>query len=258
MDAGDWQTVKLTAADVYERVLVPAVFEEWVPRMLAAGRVTSGDRVLDVACGTGVVARGAVGVVGAEGRVVGLDLTEPMLTVAQRVEPAVVWQLGDAMDMPFDDETFDVVLCQAGLMFFPDRVGALREMRRVLQPGGRLAVQVWGAAHPQTAFADIVEQHSDKAVADRYRSPWSFTDPNALQSEVAAAGFSNVEVQIVVGENQFDSIGHFLSSTAVLLADHIDLDDLAIDTAKAFARYRTREGTLRLPAPGNIATAQRP
>jgi ubiquinone/menaquinone biosynthesis C-methylase UbiE len=258
MDAGDWWTVESTAADVYERVLVPAVFEKWVPRLLAAGEVRYGDRVLDVACGTGVVARGAMGVVGPEGCVAGLDLTEAMLTVAQRVEPAVLWELGDAMDMPFDDETFDVALCQAGLMFFPDRIGALREMRRVLRPGGRLAVQVWGAAAPQAAFADIVEQHSDKTVADRYRSPWSFPYPNALQAEVAAAGFSNVEVQIVAGENRFKSVEHFLSSTAVLLADHIDLDDLVTDTAEAFARYRTREGTLRLPAPGNIATAQRP
>jgi ubiquinone/menaquinone biosynthesis C-methylase UbiE len=258
VDVGDWQTVESTAADVYERVLVPAVFEEWVPRMLAAGKVALGDRVLDVACGTGVVARGALSVVGSAGRVVGLDLTEAMLAVAARLDPEVEWQLGDAMDLPFGDETFDVVLSQAGLMFFPDRLVALREMRRVLRRGGRLAVQVWGAAAAQTAFADIVERRADKTVADRYRAPWSLPDPDELEADVAAAGFADVEVHVVAGVNRFESVEQFLSSTAVLLADHIDLGDLVADTTEALAPYRTPEGTLNLPAPGNIATGHNP
>jgi ubiquinone/menaquinone biosynthesis C-methylase UbiE len=179
------------------------------------------------------------------------------LTVAARIEPAVQWRLGDAMDLPFEDETFDVVLSQAGLMFFPDRIGALREMRRVLRPGGQLAVQVWGAAATQAAFADIVEQRAGKPLADRYRSPWSLPDPDTLQTEVAAAGFSDVTVQVVAGVNRFESVEHFLSSTAVLLADHINLDDLVTDTAEALAPYRTSEGALNLPAPGNIATGHK-
>lgn len=258
MDAGDWRTVEISAAEVYESVLVRAVFEEWAPKMLAAGRVKEGDRVLDLACGTGVVARRAIKVVGPEGSVVGLDLTEAMLAVAERIEPQVEWRLGDAMDLPFDDGSFDVVVCQAGLMFFPDRVDALAEMRRVLRPGGRLALQVWAAAAAQDAFADVVERHGGRGIADRYRAPWSLPDPTELFAFVTAAGFADVAVQIEPGTNRFESIDDFLSSTAVLLADHINLDDLAADTAKALAPYRTPGGAVNLPAPGNIATAHKP
>ena len=222
------------------------------------GRVTAGDRVLDVACGTGVVARRALAAVGPRGSVVGVDLTEAMLAVAERIEPQVEWRLGDVMDLPLDDGSFDVVLCQAGLMFFPDRVAALAEMRRVLRTGGRLVVQVWGAAPAQAAFADVVEQHGGRAVADRYRSPWSLPDPDELLANVTAAGFTDVAVQIVPGMNRFESVDDFLSSTAVLLADHINLDDLVADTTEALAPYRTPEGTLNLPAPGNISTAHNP
>ena len=92
--------MEISAAEIYESVLVLAVFKEWAPKIVAAGMVKEGDRVLDVACGTGVVARRAIKVVGPEGSVVGLDLTEAMLAVAEWMEPQVEWRLGDAMDLP--------------------------------------------------------------------------------------------------------------------------------------------------------------
>ena len=116
VDAG-W-SVEVEAAENYENVLVPALFEPWVPTMLEAANVSEGDRVLDVACGTGVVARGALSAVGADGRVVGLDATDAMLTVAHRIEPGVEWRVGDAGDLPFSDGSFSAVICQSGLMFF--------------------------------------------------------------------------------------------------------------------------------------------
>jgi ubiquinone/menaquinone biosynthesis C-methylase UbiE len=134
--------VTASAAEVYEEFYLPALFQEWTGPMLEAARVEPGARVLDVACGTGVLARALTERVGPRGSVVGLDINEGMLTVARRVSPRVEWRAGAAEALPFEAESFDAVLSQFGLMFFDDRRAAIREMQRVLKPGGRLAVAV--------------------------------------------------------------------------------------------------------------------
>jgi ubiquinone/menaquinone biosynthesis C-methylase UbiE len=139
---GQWQMAG-NAAEVYERALVPAVFAPWAPMVVALGDPKPGERVLDVACGTGVVARVASQGVGPAGTVVGLDLNPGMLAVAassaagQAATGAPIrWQEASATKMPLPDASFDIVYCQLGLQFFPDRAAALREMHRVLAPGG--------------------------------------------------------------------------------------------------------------------------
>src|SRR5688572_27748780 len=131
--AGSVETFQLSveAAEVYESKFVPAVFAEWAPHLVEAAGVAPGQAVLDVACGTGVVARTAADRMGGKGRVVGLDLNDGMLAVAGRLRPDIEWRQGDAAELPFDAGSFDVVLCQSALMFFPDRARALREMARV-------------------------------------------------------------------------------------------------------------------------------
>ena len=135
VDAG-W-SVEVQAAEDYEKILVPALFEEWAPKMLAAANVGEDDHVLDVACGTGIVARCAVPEVGDGGRVVGLDATKAMLAVAVGIEPRVEWRFGDAGALPFDDGSFDAVICQSGLMFFPDPVEAIRDTRPRRRPASK-------------------------------------------------------------------------------------------------------------------------
>lgn len=108
------------AAEAYEATFVPRLFADWVPHLLDAAGVAAGQRILDVACGTGVVAREAADRLGEKGTVVGLDLNEAMLAVARRLRPDLEWRQGDVAALPFRDGSFDVVLCQAGLMFFPD------------------------------------------------------------------------------------------------------------------------------------------
>jgi ubiquinone/menaquinone biosynthesis C-methylase UbiE len=148
-DQVQWQ-VAGSAPENYERALVPAVFEPWAPQVVALAKPKAGDRVLDVACGTGVVARHAAERVGPSGRIVGLDLNPGMLSVAASVaskvsgnSAAITWREASAVEMPFADASFDVVYCQLGLQFFPDRPKALREMYRVLTPEGRLSLMVW-------------------------------------------------------------------------------------------------------------------
>jgi ubiquinone/menaquinone biosynthesis C-methylase UbiE len=144
--------ISVEAAEMYEAELVPALFEEWASHLVEAAGVLPGQRVLDVACGTGVVTRAAAERVGETGKVVGLDLNEAMLTVARRLRPDLDWRQGDAAELPFSDSSFDVVLCQSGLMFFPDVAKTLREMARVVTDQGIVAVQVWDRRESQPAM----------------------------------------------------------------------------------------------------------
>src|SRR5690606_18640620 len=121
---------------------VPAIARPAADPLLAAADLRPGERVLDVACGTGVIARLAAAEVGPDGAVAAIDLAPDMIEVARR-EPApsgtaIDWHVGDAAALPFDDAGYDAVLCQMGLMFMTDRPAALAEMRRTLRPGGRL------------------------------------------------------------------------------------------------------------------------
>jgi ubiquinone/menaquinone biosynthesis C-methylase UbiE len=118
----------------YERYLVPALFKPWAEDLVEMATLRSGDRVLDIACGTGIVARTAAKRLGDNGSVVGLDVSGPMLATARTAPEgaAVEWQEGSAVKLPMSDATFDVVFCQQGLQFFPDRIATLREMHRVL------------------------------------------------------------------------------------------------------------------------------
>ncbi len=146
--------IPLAAAELYEAAFVPAFFAQWAPTLCEAAGVAPGRRVLDVACGTGIVARTAAD---QGATVTGVDLNEAMLTVARRVRPELDWRQGNAQDLPLADGSFDVVMSQMALMFFPEPAAALAEMARVVRPGGTVAVLVPGALERQAAFAPFVE-----------------------------------------------------------------------------------------------------
>ena len=146
-------------AEIYEQCFVPALFQQWAPVIADAAAIAPGQRVLDVACGTGVLACAAAERVGPGGAVAGLDANPQMLEVARRKRSDVEWVEGRAERLPFPDQHFDAVVSQFGFMFFEDRVGALREMMRVLRPGGRLAVAVCDALAQSpgySAFAAVL------------------------------------------------------------------------------------------------------
>jgi ubiquinone/menaquinone biosynthesis C-methylase UbiE len=148
----------IEGARAYEGLHVDALFRQWAGPLLDAAQVSAGDRVLDVACGTGIAAREAHDRVGsAGGSVIGLDIGPGMLAVAESIEPAVTWIEGDAGQLPFDDNHFDAVFSQFGLMFFSDRVRAIAEMLRCAKPGRRVAVAVWDSLERSEAYPISVD-----------------------------------------------------------------------------------------------------
>jgi len=182
-----WQLAG-TAAEVYQEHLVPAIFGPWAPIVVESASLRPGERVVDVACGTGAVAREAAPQVGVSGTVVGLDLNPGMLAVARELPPAsgalVEWREGDATAMPFHNAAFDVVLCQLGLQYFPDRPAALGEMHRVLVPGGRLVLLVWQSIEHSPGFArlaEALERHVGTLAAAIMRAPFVFGDPEEVR-----------------------------------------------------------------------------
>jgi ubiquinone/menaquinone biosynthesis C-methylase UbiE len=183
-----------TFAELYEQHLVGPLFRPWAEVILDRVGPVAGHRVLDVACGTGIVARLATMRQAGHGHVVGIDNSPQMLAVARAVEPRVDWREANANDLPLAaGEQFDVVICQQGLQFFPDKPAALREMRRSAAPGARLAVAVWKSLEETPFFRGL------HAVAQRHLGTFldrrhAFGDQGALERTVADAGFEDVRV----------------------------------------------------------------
>jgi SAM-dependent methyltransferase len=235
-----------SAPEIYAEHLVPAIFTPWAPVLLDAAAVGVGDTVLDVACGTGVVAAAAAERVGPSGAVTGVDVNSGMIAVAARDRRAR-WVQADAARLPFLDGGFDRVLCQAGLQFVPDRLGALREMRRVLRPGGRAALLVWRALHHSPGFAalaDALQAVVGPEAAAAMRAPFVFgDDPRPLAALLESAGFVDVDVQARTGTVRFRSVEAFVRSqrAASPLAARVDVrhepDLIAYVAARAPAEF---------------------
>lgn len=194
------QPLAKNPAEMYEHYFVPAMFRPWVSILLRHAALQPQERLLDLACGTGIVAREAAPVVGPQGLVVALDINPAMLAVARSLpQPpgaVVQWQEGSAMDLPFPDGAFDIVLCQHGLQFFPDRAAGVREMHRVLAPGGRVRVIVLQslALHPVfDALMHSVASHLALPLS-AVITPFALSEVAALRTLFSSAGFRSVDI----------------------------------------------------------------
>jgi ubiquinone/menaquinone biosynthesis C-methylase UbiE len=189
------------AAELYQRHLVPAVTAVWAADLVERVGLRRGERVLDVACGTGVVARAAAGRVGRTGHVAGIDINAAMLAVARSLPAgpgaSVGWFEGSALSLPFPARSYDVVLCQLGLQFFPDQSAALAEMRRVLVTGGRLGLTVYGPIEHNPvalALAQALDRHLGPGTSVTKRAEHALADPALLRALAAGAGFSRIQI----------------------------------------------------------------
>jgi ubiquinone/menaquinone biosynthesis C-methylase UbiE len=204
---------------VYERELVSALFAEWPAHVLDAARVATGRRVLDVACGTGVVVRAAL----ARGCIaMGVDLNASMLRVAAELAPEAGFIQGSASALPFRTGGFDAAVMQFALMYVPDRSLAISEMRRVVAPGGGVAAVVWAKIELNPGYQALAALF-DKLAGEHaatFRSPYSFGDSAVLRDLFASAGLKEIDVSTIEGTARFESV-------AALLRGEIDGSPLA-------------------------------
>lgn len=283
-----WQ-LSGSAPELYERYLVPAVTAVWAADLIAHAGLQAGERVLDVACGTGIAARLAAARVEGNGlqqgslnsrstrivRVAGLDVNASMLALARTLPTspgaAIAWLRGTVLALPFADAAFDVVLCQLGLQFFPERPIALGEMRRVTAPGGRLALNVYSAIArnpaPQ-ALAEALDRHLAPSASAFKRAEHVLGDPEALHALVAGAGFRVVTIHTITKVLRFPSVRDWVSIqiAATPLATVVGqlqaerrtalLDSLVMDVGQALGPYVDERG-LAFPQEGHVVLARR-
>jgi ubiquinone/menaquinone biosynthesis C-methylase UbiE len=251
----------------YERVMVPAVFAVWAKDLVETAALAPGMHLLDVACGTGIVARFAAAQVGATGHVVGLDANEPMLAVA-RAQPApmgaqIEWRQGDATRLPFPDEQFDRVLCQHGLQYVPDRAAALREMRRVLTPDGQLAVSTFSQSIGYQIFQSTAALFVGEKSAAVMREPFALSDLDELSRLIKIAELSIVQTHTKTLPAHFAAAGDFIEyqlggrlANAVSTLSPDTRTDLVVALHKAFEPYVSSDG-LAFPMEAHVVIAQK-
>lgn len=264
---GTWQ-LDATGPAAYEKHLVPRLFDPWAADLVQATNVGHGHHVLDVACGTGIVARHAARRVGSQGEVTGIDLNPAMLAAARELaDGSIAWREASADELPFPDETFDVVLCQQGLQFFGDRPAALAEMRRVAKPGGRLGVSTGRGIDHQPGYRHVIDsltRHVGVEAGEIISSPHALGDSEELRSLVADAGLQDVHLHFVVLPLRFPSAEDLLraeSSSSPLgnLVDRLDADvreELVEDLTRRLAPHTDDEGVI-FPFESNVITAAR-
>ena len=255
--------VSTGAAEIYDRFFVPALFGRWAATVAEAAGVKRGDAVLDVACGTGVLAIEAAKRAGASGRVAGLDCNAGMLAQARTKTADIAWREGAAEALPFGDGEFDAVVSQFGLMFFEDRAKALADMRRVLKPGGRLAVAVWAPLDETPGYAAMVsllERLFGAKVASGLQAPYCLGDPEELRAVFAAAGMPEAAVVLHEGEAEFPSVDDWVATDIKgwTLADCIDdgqFEMLKREARRELAGFAGADGTVRFRHPCIVVTA---
>lgn len=218
-----------SAATAYETEFVPALFREWAPRVAELARVSPGQSILDVACGTGILTR-EVSSRGA--RATGLDCNAAMLQVARELAPDITWCEAPAERLPFEDGTFDSVVCQFGLMFFEDRVDALREMLRVTRGNGRIVLAVWSRiteSEGYDAYQRALARLFGDDIANAMSPPFSLGDPTELVALVKSAGAERVQLRTITGSARFPSIAAWTRTSvrSWTLADVLDDDAVA-------------------------------
>ena len=262
-------------AQVYDDYQGPALATPSAKILLERASIKRGESVLDLACGTGRATRLVVPLLGESGYLAALDISSAMLSVARAVPQlataSVDWREGDAGDLPFPENTFDLVVCNQGLQFFPDREGALREVRRVLKSGGRFVANTWFGLDRQPVRGPLLE-----AIANRLGVPTSAASPQfslgeeaELRSLLEEAGFQEVDISVHTIDAHYDSFTECVEKSFIAAAAFVpafaDLGQkersrivsaVNEEMATTLAQYIDVDGAFNAPQPTNVAVAR--
>ncbi len=252
----------------YESLFVPALFEAWTKHLVDGAGIRADSHVLDVACGTGVLARDALARAGATGRVVGADPAPGMLAAAKEIESGIEWVLCSAEALDVDDETFDCIVSQFGMMFFQDRQKSADEMFRVMKPGGSLAIAVWRSVEHNPAYADIIsvlEEQVGTAAADALRLPFSLGDAGKVTSVLEGSGFTDITIEAKTESARFPSsrqmveaeLRGWLPLFEIFLSED-KIEKVLIGSDKTLDKYAGPSGEAVFPTSAHVFTARRP
>ena len=245
---------------MHEDYFVPAIYAQWAHHVTELAAIESGHEVLDVACGTGILARTALLEVGMRGKVTGLDHNEKMLAKARQLGPAIDWQIGDAAALPFEADSFDRVMCQFALMYMKNRVAAIKELLRVTRPNGLIVVATWAQlvkSPAYRAFIELTRQLIGSKVARKLSEPWALGSPGRMDSLLLSSGVNEFECHERPGVARFPSVEAFVETHLRTTGEfsHIReqaFQDLLHATGQVFQRYISNDGRIIVPLDANI------
>lgn len=258
---------KRPPARVYDEDFVPALFGPWADPLLDHAGVTSGQALLDVACGTGALTVAAAERIAPRGSVIGLDANPEMLAVAREKPVSVEWIQGRAEALPFEDARFDRVVSQFAMMFFEDAPAALREMMRVLRPGGRLVVAVCDAIDHSPGYAvltELLHRLFGPDVAQAFRAPFTLGDRDRLAALARDAALPDATISRHEGAVRFGSIADLVAAERACAwtlggaLDDAEFGRLVKASEESLAPFAQADGRLEFSMPALVLTADKP
>lgn len=233
-------------AETYEREMVPVLFEPWAAALLDHAQLADGERILDIACGTGIVARRAARRMARHGHITGIDLNPNMLAVAraaaEREDVTIEWREGNAESLPFGDGEFDLVLCQQGLQFVSERPRAVAEMHRVLDSGGRVALALWRGLDHHPLFAAMNEVITRHLGMPALAMPFSLGEPEEIRALLETVGFRDVALAERSMTARYPNPERYASMQVDVIAAAIPAAQHLDDTARADFLAAAKEG----------------
>jgi SAM-dependent methyltransferase len=236
-------TPKITddVVKMHQDYLVPAIYAQWAHHTSDLAAIETGQSVLDVACRTGTLTRTVELEVGLKGKVIGLDHSPKMLAKAKELAPSIEWQLGEVSSLPYEDDSFDRVLCQFALMYIKNRVAAIKEMMRVCKPGGLVVIAIWAPLDHSKAYSALLRltrEFAGSGTAFKLAAPWSLGDSGKMDSALLSAGVLEYECHERPGIAIFPSVETFVETHLRATNDFHTMSEENFTKMLTAARYR--------------------